>query len=348
MINLRSQMLGVLARGRSNNIQLLRFVAASFVVFFHCFALTNHWTDEPLWRMNHDWNFGALGVQIFFVISGFLVTKSWQQHARLLPFASARVLRIYPALILAVVFTVVLAGASSSLAWPAFLTDPMTRDFAWHTASGWSLRDELPRAFAANPYPRSVNGSLWTLPVELRLYVYIGLAGAVALVARRWFFATAIVFAIVVTLLSPEWLQAVSIDIGSRSCVLLFVVGSLAWMVRDWLPVSLPLAFVAVFALFVIPAAIGRGILFGALFSYTVLAIAFHPRVQLPVFNRLGDYSYGIYVYAFPLQQTLIERNSGWSPATLFLTVMPLLLAVAMMSWHGVEKPLLGLKTRFR
>ena len=83
MINLRSQMLGVLARGRSNNIQLLRFVAASFVVFFHCFALTNHWTDEPLWRMNHDWNFGALGVQIFFVISGFLVTKSWQQHSRL-------------------------------------------------------------------------------------------------------------------------------------------------------------------------------------------------------------------------------------------------------------------------
>jgi len=347
MIILRPQMLGALVHGRSNNFQLLRFAGATFVVFFHCFALTNRWTEEPLWRLSHDWNFGALGVKIFFVISGFLVTKSWQQRSRLLPFMSARALRIYPALILATLFTVALAGVSTSLTWSAFLTDPITRDFVWHTASGWSLRDELPGAFVANPFPRSVNGSLWTLPVEIRLYIYVGLAGAVALIAQRWLFATAMVFAIAVTLLSPEWLQTLSIDAGSSSVVILFAIGSLAWLVRDWLPVSLPFALAAVIALLAIPVDVGRGILFAALFSYLVLAIAFHPLVQFPAFNRIGDYSYGIYVYAFPIQQTLIQRNPDWSPTTLFLTAMPLLVALAMLSWHGVEKPMLGLKSRF-
>src|ERR1700680_3785824 len=192
----RPLVLGALAHGRANNFQLLRFAAASVVVFFHCFALTDHWTDEPLWRITHDWNFGALGVQIFFVISGFLVTKSWKQRPGLLPFAAARILRIYPALILAMVFTLAVAGVSSAIAWPAFLADPRTFDFAWRTASGWDFRGELPGAFAANPLPVATNGSLWTLPIELRLYIGVAMAGVLGLVSRRWLFAAAIAGAI--------------------------------------------------------------------------------------------------------------------------------------------------------
>jgi peptidoglycan/LPS O-acetylase OafA/YrhL len=348
LIVTRPPFLGALAHGRANNFQLLRFLAASMVVFFHCFALTDHWTEEPLWRMTRDWNFGALGVQIFFVISGFLVTQSWQQRGRLVPFLAARILRIYPGLILATAFTLVLAGISSPLAWPAFLGEPQTLDFAWHTALGWELRDTLTGAFVANPFPSSVNGSLWSLPLELRLYLGVALAGVVGLLSRRWLFAAAVAAAIVATLLWPHWLPLLPDQEAIRRVILLFVVGALACVVRDWLPVSLVLALAAVVVLLVNPAGIGRGVLFAPLFTYSVLTLAYHPLIQWAAFNRIGDYSYGIYVYAFPIQQTLIERSPGWLPWTLFATAMPLVLLVAMVSWHGVEKPVLALKARFR
>ncbi len=348
LITTRPHVLGALAHGRANNFQLLRFLAASMVVFFHCFALTDHWTEEPLWRITRDWNFGALGVQIFFVISGFLVTQSWQQRGRLVPFLAARILRIYPGLILATAFTVVLAGLSSPLAWSAFLGDPQTLDFVWHTALGWELRDKLPGAFATNPFPGSVNGSLWSLPLELRLYLGVAFAGVLGLFSRRWLFVAAVAGAIVATLLWPHWLPLLPDPEAIRRVVLLFMLGALACVIRDWLPVSLVLALAAVVVLLANPAGIGRGVLFGPLFTYAVLTLAYHPQMQWAAFNRVGDYSYGIYVFAFPIQQTLIERSAGWLPWTLFAATMPVVLLGAMLSWHGVEKPVLALKARFR
>lgn len=343
----RPPMLGVLAKGRHNNFQLLRFCAASAVVFFHCFALTNRWTEEPLWRLFHNWDFGTLGVQVFFVISGFLVTKSWNERANLLAFSAARILRIYPALILAVLFTVLMAGFSTSLPWSSFLGDPMTRDFVWHTASGWDLRDVLPGAFATNPYPRSVNGSLWTLPVELRLYLIVAIIGTVGLIARRVTFALAAGAVIVAGVLWPDWLLLSPHDAAIRRAVPLFAFGSFAWLVRERLPVSLLVATLAGAMVLVDPQGLGRGALFGPLFTYLVLTVALHRRLQWPAFNKLGDYSYGIYVYSFPLQQLLVQRNPEWRPEMLFAVTMILVTGLAALSWHAVERPLLGLKRRF-
>jgi peptidoglycan/LPS O-acetylase OafA/YrhL len=340
--------LNALVKGRENNFQLLRFCAASAVVFFHFLALTNHWTDEPLWRLFHDWDFGTLGVQIFFVISGFLVAKSWCERANLPAFLAARALRIYPALILAVLFTVVLAGISTSLPWSTFLRDPITTDFIWHTASGWDLRDELPGAFATNPYPRAVNGSLWTLPVELRLYLIVAAVGTIGLIARRTISILAAGSVIAAALVWPDWLLLSPNDASLQRVVPLFALGSLAWVVRQHLPISLPLAIVAGAIVLINPQGLGRGVLFGPLFTYLVLTIALHPRVQWSAFNKLGDYSYGIYVYSFPLQQLLVQRNLEWRPEMLFAVTMVLVIALAALSWHGVERPLLGLKRRLR
>jgi peptidoglycan/LPS O-acetylase OafA/YrhL len=177
--------LGDLAHGRDNNFQLIRLVAASFVVLFHSFALTGRWTQEPLWRVMPETNFGALGVKIFFVVSGFLVTRSWLSRRAVGPFVAARVLRIYPALVAATLLTILLAGISSSLAWPQFLADPQTIDYAWRVALGWEVVYRLPGAFPTNPFPHDVNGSLWTLPIELRLYVASAGAGFLGILARR-------------------------------------------------------------------------------------------------------------------------------------------------------------------
>ena len=95
------------------------------------------------------------------------------------------------------------------------------------------------------------------------------------------------------------------------------------------------------------PNGLPRGALFAPLLAYVVLVAAYHPRLQWPMFNRAGDYSYGLYVYSFPLQQSLMERLPGLEPAGLFALSLPLGLGVAALSWHWLERPALALKSRF-
>jgi peptidoglycan/LPS O-acetylase OafA/YrhL len=336
-----------LAHGRDNNFQLIRLLAAAFVVLFHSFALTGRWTQEPLWRVAPELNFGALGVKIFFVISGFLVTQSWLSRRAVVPFVAARVLRIYPALVAATVFTIVLAGVSSTLPWGAFLSDSQTIEYFLRVALGWEMVYRLPGAFPTNPFPHDVNGSLWTLPIELRLYVGLLLAGVVGLLARRLWWLAAVIALVVTFAIEPVWFPLAPNDRVVRELALLFGLGSLAYVWRDAIPVSLAAAALVVLLVALNLFGYARGALFAPLLAYVVLVAAYHPRLQWPAVNRAGDYSYGLYVYSFPLQQTLMQRFPGLEPGSLFALSLPLGIAVAALSWHALERPALALKSRF-
>lgn len=122
--------------GRDNNVLAIRFAAAAIVILFHCYALTDRWLEEPLYAAFAPMNLGVLGVQVFFVLSGFLVTQSWLARPALAPYAAARVLRIYPALVAATVFTMAVAGATGSLPWREYLASPQTWRYFVRTASG--------------------------------------------------------------------------------------------------------------------------------------------------------------------------------------------------------------------
>ena len=335
--------------GRGNNVLALRYAAAASVILFHCYALTDRWLDEPLYAAFAPLNLGALGVEIFFVLSGFLVTQSWLAHPSLKAYAMARVLRIYPALVAATVFTIVVAGASSTLGWAEYLTSPTTWRYFVRTASGIDVVDRLPGVFPDNPFPRAANGSLWTLPVELRLYVAVALAGLAGLLARpRAWLAGAL--AIVAAALA--WPDLVPLDPntrGTRLAALLFLLGSLACVWRRHVPLSLPGAALAL----VLPLADVHGLardgpLFALLLAYVVLVIAYHPSLRLPGLARAPDYSYGLYVYAFPIQQSVVWLAPGIAPAPLFAASLALTLAAAAASWHAIEAPALRLKSRFR
>ena len=342
--------LGELTGGHDNNFQLLRILAAAAVLLFHCYALTDRWTEEPLWRLAHDQNLGALGVEIFFVVSGFLVTQSWLARRRFDHFVVARVLRIYPALIAATVVTIALAAASSKLPWAGFLAHPQTGDYFWHTALGLDVRDRLPGAFVANPYPNVVNGSLWTLPIELRFYIALALAGIIGLLAHRVLWLVAVIAALTAMLTWPAYSLGLLEGHGGAIAgplATLFLLGSLAYAWRDALPVSLVAALAALGLMVWNPGGYPRGALFAPLLTYVVLVAAYHPRLRLRAFNRLGDYSYGLYVYSFPIQQTVVERVVGIAPLPLFACALPLALVVAMLSWHALEQPALGLKSYF-
>lgn len=339
--------LAALAHGRDNNFQPIRLAAAAFVVLFHCYALTGRWTAEPLWRLAPELNFGALGVKIFFVISGFLVTQSWLARRAAVPFVAARALRIYPALAAAVAFTIVLSGFSSALPWAEYLTHPQTRDYAWRVALGFEMVYRLPGAFPGNPFPHEVNGSLWTLPIELRLYVAVLAAGAAGLLARRSAWLAAVAALVAAFAWRPDWFPLAPNDRVVRELTLAFALGSLAYVWRAALPVSLAAAAACIVLVAWNPAGLARGALFTPLLAYVVLVAAYHPRLAWPAANRVGDYSYGLYVYSFPIQQTLMERLPALTPATLLALSLPLSLAAAALSWHALERPALGLKSRF-
>ena len=343
--------LGDCTPGRSNNMQLLRMAAATAVLLFHCYALTDHWTEEPLWRSAPPLNLGALGVQVFFVVSGFLVTQSWLTRQALGSFVKARVLRIYPALVAATVVTLLLAAWSSTLPAARFWRDPQTVDYVLHTPLGFVVRHFLPGAYAANPSAGAVNGSLYTLPYELRLYIAVAVAGAVGLLARR---ALALIVIVCVVAAGLVWPDAVDRMFGTGkdehvgTLALMFVVGMLAYVWRDAIPLSRAGLLAALATIVVDPGGAARAALLPPLLAYIVLTLAYHPRLRFDAYNRVGDYSYGLYVYAFPIQQTLIERMPGIAPLMLFALAMPLTLALAIASWHALEQPLLGLKSPSR
>ena len=337
-----------LTQGRDNNFNLIRFLSAAAVIFFHSYALTNRFTDEPLWRLAPELNLGSLGVKAFFLVSGFLVTRSWIEHGRLVPFAAARALRIYPALVCATLVTIALAAWSSAVPIAAFLAHPQTHNYAWRAATAFQISYLLPGAFVTNPYPDAVNGSLWTLPVEIRLYVAVAASGLVGPLARRRVLAAAVIALVALFAAKPEWFPLARYGAVTRELALLFALGSLAYVWRDRIPLSASAALAAIAVVAWNPAGLTRGPLFQPLLAYVLLVAAYHPRLVWSPFNRIGDYSYGLYIYAFPIQQTLAWRIPGIEPIALFATSFPLTLAVAGISWHMVEKPALGLKSRFR
>jgi peptidoglycan/LPS O-acetylase OafA/YrhL len=288
-----------------------------------------------------------MGVTVFFIISGFLVSKSFVERGTLGAFAAARALRIYPALVAAVLFSVALAGALSTVPWTEFLAESETYRFVISNSLGLKIKYVLPGAFLDNPYPRAVNGSLWSVPIELSMYVICAIAGALTLLHNRVWFNVAFIAVFVIFSARPDWFVLFPKVPYVRLVTLAFWLGALAWVNRDSIPLSPWVAGAALLLLAVNPADIVRGPASLVLLTYALLTFALHPKLRFAAFNRIGDYSYGLYVYAFPIQQALVHVQRDLGPFALFAAAFVLTLLVAIASWHGMEKPALGLKSRF-
>jgi peptidoglycan/LPS O-acetylase OafA/YrhL len=340
---MRSYSLADLAVGRANNFNLLRFLAATLVIVSHCCALAYGNNPEPiLLYFGFMETGGSLGVLIFFAISGFLVVQSFVSRGKLKNFLAARALRIYPGLVSAVIFSIVLAGISSTLPWRAFLTDRLTRKFLVHNALAYPIEFNLPGAFPHNPLP-GVNGSLWTLPLEIQMYLVVAALGVFGLLAGRELYNAVFAgFIILAASVKPSDLPLIADHPEALRLAIAFLCGGFCYLNRDRIRISIPWALlfaaVIVWGHHKIPHI--RFLYIPAL-TYITLLLGYHPRLYFAPFNRLGDYSYGLYIYAFPTQQLVAHLNRGIGAVRLFFIAFPFVLAMAVVSWHFIEKPAL-------
>jgi peptidoglycan/LPS O-acetylase OafA/YrhL len=345
------------ARGRDNNFNLLRLLAAGLVLLSHSWPLTAT-PGEPLERFA-DFSLGHLGVDIFFVVSGFLVTGSLLARGSLAAFARARTLRIFPALAASAFGTALVIGplVSELPVW-RYLTTWDTWRYALQNSTTWpwGVRWWLPGVFLHQPGGPAVNGALWSLPWELSMYVVLAMLGA-ALLRPRPLLSRAGVRNVVVALAllatlghglneGFDWSRAFRVVQGLRLVALFFTAGALQFF-KPRVPLS-GAGFVA--ALVTLPVVLwAKGfalVLYPIALSYVVLWLALVPGGVLRRYNRLGDYSYGFYLWQFPLQQCIVLARPGITQPELLLASLPAALAVAVVSWHALEAPALAFKER--
>ncbi len=337
--------------GRANAFDPIRLGAACLVVVFHSFLLTR--TTDPLQAVDPNLTLGTLGVSIFFAISGFLITASWIRRPQLRRFVLSRTLRIIPALAVVVFAAAFVIGPLvTRLPLPRYLASPET----WEYASGnllFDFRTDLPGVFTALPHASTVNGSLWTLAVEVKAYAIVaglGCAGLLGARRGRWFVVAVGVGLLGLTVNSlPDGfgpLHRLLDGLGGEAAVnylAVFMFGSALYLFRDSIRVD---RWAIAVALVMVVVALPTSFRFVAIAVCLPYAVVGGAYLVGGLTNRLDfsiDASYGTYLWAFPLQQLLV---GAFAPTAVGLAVisLPLALAAGVGSFVFVERGALGLR----
>ena len=338
---------------------MLRLAAAALVLVSHSYALAGH--AEP--RLGHT-TLGIVGVEIFFAISGFLIAGSWLARPRAGTFVLKRALRILPALALTVALSAfVLGPLVSSLSTGDYLgrSEP-TRYVAENLIAVSSadavgdLAFRLPGVFATNE-TSVVNGSLWTLPVEIRAYLLVLLLGVTGLLLRRlWLVVAAGLLLLALPASAAGWTgvgRVVEWRDSNPDLLLLaiFGVSALLYLYRERVPLR-PWPAVAALATWVLGALVladtepVSNLLVALALPYLVIYVAYEAPRRLRALTRPGDVSYGLYLLAFPVGQTILHLagRDAFGPLALLAIAFPVTYLLALLSWRLVERPALALK----
>jgi peptidoglycan/LPS O-acetylase OafA/YrhL len=333
---------------RDNNFDLFRLLAAWLVLFSHSYPIAGQPMADPFTRYVGIDTFGGVGVAIFFVLSGYLVTKSWQRSTSVFSFVWKRIRRIYPALVVCVLISTVVVGPLlTTLDLAAYATHDQTIDYLF-TATAWDIHYVLPGLFWNNMHRHIFNGSLWSLPYEMACYAALVAAGLLPL-AMRWKVLIVTVILAFMLLARPVSPPAAPLDVVFGldyymvKLGLCFAVGA---AYQCWASLIKPawwIGAIGVVIAWMLPDSAPRNLFW--IFSFSTLSLGIALGVswlpKLP--SAMGDWSYGLYLYAFPVQQILsyygIVKSLGFVGYTALCTALALICAA--LSWFVVERPAL-------
>lgn len=325
---------------RCNNFDALRLFAAWAVLASHSFALVGR--EEPLHQFGST--LGDVGVLVFFAVSGLLIRRSWEHDPSPRDFWVKRALRLLPALTtVAVVTAFVLGPIVTTRSLSSYFSSWETWMYPVRVTLLHTFGAPLPGVFEDNLYP-GVNGPLWSLPVEVFAYVCLFLLGVTGLLARPWLVTT---LAGLSLLWATWWVPHTSEAMGAIYVMSAFALGAAAYTWRDRIVLAWPVA------LALVPACIAAGLgpepvrvlvwTPAAVYLSYWFAYAVPPVAQVLV--RWGDASYGVYIWAFPVQQTLVQWGVH-DPWLMMAIATPVVWLLALASWRLIERPALRHKPR--
>jgi peptidoglycan/LPS O-acetylase OafA/YrhL len=333
-------------RGFTSGFDYLRLFLALSVLAWHTIGITispdfsNGLLHDPLIRAPI-----RLILPLFFALSGFLVSSSYDRTHSVKVFLGLRIIRILPALVVEICLSALILGPLlTTFSLRQYFTDP---DFSKYLLNVFGIvHFNLPGVFLQNICEKMVNGSLWTVPFELECYVTLTALMITRLYSRRRFLiaAFAVITAVVFWLTKDDAPAIVFQSLPGRMLILNFLAGVILYRIRDFLPYDKKL--------FLLCLAVSFGLmdhkylifLSPLPLAYVTVFLGLANPKKLPVLFT-GDYSYGIYLYAFPIQQMTAQLiTTKWYLHLLVATTLTGLFAA--FSWHFIEKPAQQLKRK--
>lgn len=343
---------------RNNNFDILHLLCALLVIVSHSYALVGLRESEPLLRLTGNMIASDIGLCGFFTISGYFILNSLVTSKNIFSYLGKRCLRIFPALAVCLVVVVVVCSLFYT-GDGSYWGQRETYSFIWRNLLLFPIQWDIPGVFSTN-YASTVNGSLWTLAPQFTLYlliialffvrkhrpIVVGLAVALLglILTKNIVFADKFahtdIMMLNVGLFMPfaqyfvtgiilqtrtrfrttkeRW---IIIGICAIMCVILMIINA-----NVHAPIELkPLMMLCVSVIF---------IMVGEMYWQPVS----------DAFKRVGDLSYGVYIYSFPIQQMIIASIPGITPRTIMTLTIIVALPVAFASWRIIEKPALSMK----
>jgi len=335
-----------------NNLDFLRLFFSLSVLITHSYALSGLPEHDALYLFSKGQAvFSHTGVQGFLIISGYLITKSLLRSASLTDYYFKRILRVFPALIVVVCFTAIICFFFSTKSFHDYFFHYSFRDYIFFNTI---LKTQLylNGVFTTNPYPSTVNGSLWTIPYEFFFYIVLSFLFFIRFNYKllRWLFLGAYIISATLFILNapalhthelPFWrLQGDNIaELGA------FFLSGAIWAVVP-LPSTTSRRALATCALIVLLASLYfGGYRYIQFMTLPILVISFGTLNArgLSWARKYGDFSYGIYLWGFLVQQILMHFFR-LNVSLLMLTSVPITYLCGVASWFLIEKKALRYK----
>lgn len=325
-----------------NNFNLMRLLAASAVVVSHAaFLHSGQKADEILSGVTF-YNLGDHAVNVFFVLSGLTVAASLARSASTTEFIVARGLRIFPALAVCALL-LILVGAIVTICTPAqFLSDTRVWRYGLKTLLLGSASAGLPGVFGENPHPSTMNASIWTLKFEVACYLVLAAVGWFGLLTKhRFSWVLGVTWALAGGFLFARFgHDAVPIDQAARFW-LCFSLGIGFYIYRDVIPLTIVGIITSGLVFWL---SLGSGlerVVTLVATGYAVVWSAKIPTGRLRHLTNKIDLSYGIYIFGWPITQTLILLYPGLDVISLVILSLVLAAIIALPSWLWIERPAL-------
>ncbi|OBG60232.1 MULTISPECIES: acyltransferase [unclassified Mycobacterium] len=343
---------------RSNALNAWRLLLAAEVIFIHSWGVTGrNPTNRPVYQL-----LLCVGVDGFFAISGFLITASWLSNPRVRDYFAARALRILPGfyaclIVTAFVFAplgVAMQGGSAT----RLISSGAPLEFVLENSAVALVKFDIGGTPQGVPVAGVWNGSLWSLVWEVMCYLIVAVIGVVGLASHRWVSPAILVAALIGAslmppLASPEELAhqqgnaLVPLLFLACRTAIMFSAGALLYQWRDRIPARWSLVGVSLVIVALSSLLPDYRMVAALPLAYAIVvsgALIHNKRLRLRT-----DLSYGVYIYAFPIQQLLVIGGLKWlNPFVFFVVATAATLPLAAASWFFVENPARSLKRRLR